>query len=89
MLPGCFWFDTGRRRCVSGPEEHQQRMTEALALVGLQPLKVMKQEQLILGDAPGLRHLTVLLFILLFRTLVLRDCWIWHAFQFHVQVSFH
>jgi len=48
--PGYLWFDTGCRRCVSGHEEHQ-RMTEALARIGLKPVKVMKQEQFIFGDA--------------------------------------
>jgi hypothetical protein len=48
--PGYLWFDTGCRRCVSGHEEHK-RMTEELARIGLKPVKVMKQEQFIFGDA--------------------------------------
>ena len=47
---GRLWFDTGCRRCVSGPQDHE-KMTKALALVGLKPLKVEKREQFIFGDA--------------------------------------
>ena len=49
-LPGHLWFDTGCRRCVSGPDDHTL-MVDALAKIGLKPIQVMKQEQFIFGDA--------------------------------------
>ena len=49
-LPGQMWFDTGCRRCVSGPEDHK-KLQAALAKVGLKPMIIYKQEEFIFGDA--------------------------------------
>ena len=48
--PGQMWFDTGCRRCVSGPEDHQ-KMQDKLASIGLQPLRINKQEEFVFGNA--------------------------------------
>jgi hypothetical protein len=47
--PGFMYFDTGCKRCVSGPDDHV-KMTAALALIGLQPVRKDKKEQFIFGD---------------------------------------
>jgi hypothetical protein len=47
--PGNLWFDTGCKRCVSGPDDHE-KMTAHLAKYGLKPIRIDKQEDFIFGD---------------------------------------
>ena len=46
---GRLWFDTGCRRCVSGPEDHSL-MESYLRKFNLKPMIVNKQEEFIFGD---------------------------------------
>jgi hypothetical protein len=47
--PGQMWFDTGCRRCVSGPVDHR-KMQQKLALYGLKPRKLECREEFVFGD---------------------------------------
>ena len=47
--PGLLWFDTGCKRCVSGPEAHRL-IQQKLATIGLKPLKINVSEDFIFGD---------------------------------------
>ena len=49
-VPGQMWFDTGCRRCVSGPDDHDL-FQKKLLKIGIVPLKINKQEEFIFGDA--------------------------------------
>ena len=47
--PGLLWFDTGCKRCVTGPEYHDL-MQAKLKTIGLKPIKLHISEDFIFGD---------------------------------------
>lgn len=75
---GELWFDTGCRRCVSGPRDHEN-FTIALLAIGLRPVQIMKREQFIFGVMAKPRLQIVLSSIPLFREENLQLPWIYMA----------